>query len=100
MAVVNGVAEKLTAVNATCETDLPKTIAAAPADQLDETLTSLKQAREQVVTLHKSTLNSIDMAIAQVEERRKLAGKKKDKPAGKTDKASTSKANPSKKSAA
>jgi hypothetical protein len=100
IAMVSGVAEKLTAVKATCETDLLKTIAAAPAATLDETLTSLQTAREQVVTLHKSTLNSIDVAIAQVEERRKLEAKKKGKPAGKTDKASASKANPSKKSAA
>ncbi len=77
-AVVNGVKDQMTAVTAACEKDLPKKLASAPVDELDDTLVSLQQAREQCET----TMKSIDMAIEQVEERRKLAAKQKVKPAG------------------
>ncbi len=82
-AAVNGVKEDLSAAKAKLQEKLPKMIKDAPEDQLDEALASLQEAREQFADLHKTTLESIDLAIAQVEERRKLAAKKKDKPGGK-----------------
>ena len=101
VAMVNSVAEKLAAVKATCETGLLKTIAGAPANTLDETLVSLQKTREQVVALHKSTLDSLDTAIAQVEERRNLESKKHRKPAGKhAGKSGAGKADSSEKPAA
>ena len=82
-AAVNGVKDDLSAVKAKLQEKLPKMIKDAPEDQLDEALASLHEVREQFAALHKTAQESIDMAIAQVEERRKLAAKKKDKPAGK-----------------
>lgn len=75
MSVVNGMAEKLTQLKTAWESDLPKTIAKAPVEELDDALASLKQAREQ----HEAAMKSIDMAIAQVEEKQKLATKKQEK---------------------
>ena len=79
MSVVNGMTEKLTQLKTAWESDLPKTIAKAPAEDLDNALVSLKQAREQ----HEAALKSIDMAIAQIEEKQKLVAKKRDKPSDK-----------------
>ena len=82
-AVVNGMTEKLVAVKATCDTDLPKTVASVPADWLDDVMVSLQQGREHCAALYKTTMESYDLAIAQVEERRKLASKQPGKPTGK-----------------
>jgi hypothetical protein len=82
-AVVNGMTEKLVAVKATCDTDLPKTVASVPADRLTDVMVSLQQGREHCAALCKGTMESYDLAIAQVEERLKLVAKQQEKPAGK-----------------
>ena len=80
-AVVNGMTEKLVAVKAACDTDLPKTVASVPADRLDDVMVSLQQGREQFAALYRTTMESYDLSIEQVEARRKLVAKKQAKPA-------------------
>ena len=83
-AVVDGIKTEFSATQAKLQDKLPKIIQDAPDDQLDEALASLQEAREQFAGMHASTLESFDLAIAQLELRCKLAAKKKGKPAGKT----------------
>ena len=86
-AAVDGIKEGLSAAKAKLQEKLPKVIKDAPDNQLDEALAALREAREQFAKMHSSTLESFDLAIAQIEERCKLAAKKKNKSAGKNESA-------------
>ena len=74
--MVNDVAEKLTALKTKWEKEILTEIAKVPTDQLETTLSFLQESRKQVAELHKTTLDSIDLAIRQVEESLSLAAKK------------------------
>ena len=74
--MVSGMAEKLMAAKGKWDSALPKEIQKAPADDLEGMLVALQEHRKQVIELHNATLESIDTAIEQIKERRKLEAKK------------------------